>query len=217
MKTLESKSISRGLPQGGVISPLMWNLFLNEVADALKVKRSEYNLPVEAFLDVLYADDIATVIWAETEEELAWLAKINLIVVKEVISSLGLSINIKKTRNLRLRPSTLPRGFFRREPTNRFPNTRNRLKRQYRQDAKWGAAILDFDPFEELDIPSEHSLQELYPVPLQSELKILGVRLGDRMTQDSHFTSMLAEAEIRRSLLRSLSKQNGVWNAVYSQ
>ena len=49
LKTRESEGIryssirpiTRGLPQGGVISPLMRNLFFNEVADALKLKRGE--------------------------------------------------------------------------------------------------------------------------------------------------------------------------------
>ena len=98
------RPITRGLPQGGVISPLMWHLFFNDVAEALRIKRQEYHLALKAFTDVVYADDITTIIWAETEEELIWLARVNMLIVQEVLRGLGLRINVKKNSELNTPP-----------------------------------------------------------------------------------------------------------------
>lgn len=49
-----------------------------------------------AFTDLVDADDVTTVIWAETEEDLVWQPKTDRLTAQEVIKSIGLPINTKK-------------------------------------------------------------------------------------------------------------------------
>ncbi len=79
-KHMQSRS---GTPQGGVISPLLSNIYLNE----LDWKLSESNIEF-----VRYADDF--LLFAKTEEEIERAGKI----AKEVLHSLGLEMAMDKTK-----------------------------------------------------------------------------------------------------------------------
>jgi len=72
-----------GTPQGGVISPLLANLFLNEL---------DWALEAEGIRFVRYADDF--LLFAKTEEDIKRAGEI----AKGVIENLGLEISIDKTR-----------------------------------------------------------------------------------------------------------------------
>jgi len=72
-----------GTPQGGVISPLLANLYLNEL---------DWALEAEGIRFVRYADDF--LLFAKTEEDIRRAGEI----AKKVIESLGLEVSIEKTR-----------------------------------------------------------------------------------------------------------------------
>jgi len=72
-----------GTPQGGVISPLLANLYLNEL---------DWALEAEGIRFVRYADDF--LLFAKTEEDIERAGEI----AKTVIESLGLEVSIEKTR-----------------------------------------------------------------------------------------------------------------------
>lgn len=72
-----------GTPQGGAISPLLANLFLNEL---------DWALEAEGIRFVRYADDF--LLFAKTEEDIKRAGEI----AKGVIENLGLEISIDKTR-----------------------------------------------------------------------------------------------------------------------
>lgn len=72
-----------GTPQGGVISPLLANLYLNEL---------DWTLEAEGIRFVRYADDF--LLFAKTEEDIKRAGEI----AKSVIEGLGLEISIEKTR-----------------------------------------------------------------------------------------------------------------------
>lgn len=76
----------KGTPQGGVISPLLANLFLHYVLD----KWIEKHYPGVAF--VRYADDV--IIHCQTEEE----AKKLLVAIRERLAECKLSLNEEKTK-----------------------------------------------------------------------------------------------------------------------
>ena len=63
---------NKGIPQGGVLSPLLWLILVNripeEISRNLKRKLPEADLK-EDLLIQLFADDISAVISASTEEE----------------------------------------------------------------------------------------------------------------------------------------------------
>lgn len=79
-KQLSTKS---GTPQGGVISPLLANIYLNELDWKLHEAKIHF---------VRYADDF--LLFANTEEEITRAGKI----AKEVIEELGLEISMEKTK-----------------------------------------------------------------------------------------------------------------------
>ncbi len=79
-KHMQSKS---GTPQGGVISPLLANIYLNELDWKLHEAKIHF---------VRYADDF--LLFAKTEEEIERAGKI----AREVIQSLGLEMAMDKTK-----------------------------------------------------------------------------------------------------------------------
>ena len=72
-----------GTPQGGVISPLLANLYLNEL---------DWALDAEGIRFVRYADDF--LLFAKTAEEIRRAGEI----AKSVVESLGLEVSMEKTR-----------------------------------------------------------------------------------------------------------------------
>jgi hypothetical protein len=83
--TLKPKA-GKGTPQGGVISPLLANLFLHYVLD----KWIEKHYPHIAF--VRYADDV--IVHCQTEEE----AKTLLVAIRERLAQCRLNLNEAKTK-----------------------------------------------------------------------------------------------------------------------
>jgi group II intron reverse transcriptase/maturase len=80
----------KGTPQGGVISPLLANIYLHHVLDEWFVKQIQPNLKGKSFL-VRFADDF--VIGCELEEEAKWIMD----VLKQRFAQFGLSMHPTKT------------------------------------------------------------------------------------------------------------------------
>lgn len=72
-----------GTPQGGVISPLLANIYLNELDWALEAEKIHF---------VRYADDF--LLFAKTEEEIRRAGQI----ARKVLEELGLEVSMEKTR-----------------------------------------------------------------------------------------------------------------------
>ena len=77
--------ITTGLPQGGVLSPILWLMYFNSVIPQLRARRVAAGLPEEWFLTLLFADDITIVISAPTLQELCTLANFSDQSVREVL------------------------------------------------------------------------------------------------------------------------------------
>lgn len=76
-------SVEAGSPQGGVISPLLANLFLNEL---------DWELEAHGIHFVRYADDL--LLFAKTKEDIVRAESIT----KQKLAELGLEISIEKTK-----------------------------------------------------------------------------------------------------------------------
>ncbi len=83
----EHKGSDRGTPQGGVISPLLANIYLNLMDTMWKVKKIEEKMKARL---IRYADDSVVLCRGNTERILEG--------VKRAIGHLGLSLNEAKTR-----------------------------------------------------------------------------------------------------------------------
>jgi len=93
-----------GVPQGGVISPLLANIYLHAVLDKWYVEEVEPKLRARSFL-VRYVDDFVLG-FAREEDALAVRSAL-----ERRLSQYGLTVNREKTRLLHFRPP------HRREPT----------------------------------------------------------------------------------------------------
>lgn len=80
------KGTSRGTPQGGVISPLLANIYIHRLIKAWKKFDLEERLGARI---INYADDLVIVCRCRPERALRWLAAI--------VERLGLSLNEQKT------------------------------------------------------------------------------------------------------------------------
>jgi group II intron reverse transcriptase/maturase len=83
----ECKGNDRGTPQGGVISPLLANIYLNVLDTIWKIKKVQERLGARL---VRYADDVVVLCKGNAGRILGGM--------KAVLSSLGLSLNETKTR-----------------------------------------------------------------------------------------------------------------------
>jgi RNA-directed DNA polymerase len=83
----EYKGNDKGTPQGGVISPLLANIYLNVLDSLWTVKKIQKKLGARL---VRYADDCVILCRGNTDRILKW--------VKKVLDDLGLTLNEEKTR-----------------------------------------------------------------------------------------------------------------------
>jgi RNA-directed DNA polymerase len=91
-----------GVPQGGLISPLMSNLYLNEV-DKMLEKAKEFTKKKDGYTHIEYArfaDDL--VILVDEYHKWNWLIEFTLFRLKQEFDKIGVKINTEKTKIVNL-------------------------------------------------------------------------------------------------------------------
>ena len=102
LRLILKASGKRGVPQGGVISPLLANLYLNEVDRMLeRAKQVTRNGPVFRLEYARYADDL--VILVDPSPKWDWLEKGAYRRLLEELAKLDVRINEEKTQRIDLR------------------------------------------------------------------------------------------------------------------
>ncbi|CAH2088501.1 unnamed protein product [Euphydryas editha] len=80
--------VARGCPQGGVLSPLLWNIVIDELITLLNDRK---------FLTVGYADDLTILISGPSESVVCDRMRAALIVVEQWCTDHDLTVNPAKT------------------------------------------------------------------------------------------------------------------------
>ena len=174
----EYTPITTGLPQGGILSPVLWLMFFNTVHQELTELRVARGDDSSDYEDYIFADDLTTVIVADTERVLQERATANAGDAHTVMRRRFLDVQDEKTQNLVCRPALLPGGVYRRAPPRSALATRTRKMRQYQLEARHVQIQVECGLEGEQVMPS---VQELarggYPYPLTESIKKLGVQI----------------------------------------
>ena len=112
----EPTEIAAGLPQGSVPSPMLWLMFLNDIQEHLDQLRTNQGIPTSVHLDLVFADDMTTIIVEPQLDVLRYYAVENAQNMWKVMAMRHLSLQDPKTFNMLLRAQTLPFGIYRRGP-----------------------------------------------------------------------------------------------------
>ena len=147
--------ISAGLPQGGVLSPLLWNMFFNDIHAMLTEKREQAGWNIKRFLDLIFADDITTLAVVDTAQMSSEVACFTSETMEVVLRIRHLAMQRSKTQNLLYDPNVAPNGIFRRDDRMVVPSTKKRKMEQWQLEAAHCPSVrnatVEFDPYEETE------------------------------------------------------------------
>ena len=199
--------VTSGLPQGGVLSPILWLMFFNEISRKLHQRRIQRGEDVSAFRDYIFADDLTTVITAPTEDILQRRAAHNAEDVRVIMKKRFLDVQEAKTQNMVCRPKILEHGVYRRSPPLSALAKRTRMERQFHREASFGCPPVEFDLEGGAEMPTRmHAACGGYPSPLGETVKVLGVYLDSHMTLDEHFRALMSKAQMRQGILARVAR-----------
>ncbi len=206
LKMILKASGKRGVPQGGVISPLLANIYLNEVDKMLeKAKRITMQGEYTYIQYARFADDIVILV----NYYYKWLAKATYKRLMEELDKLGVKVNRDKTKmvDLTKRDSFSFLGFvFRRVKTRR---------------GKWGVSIV---PKMKVRTALLRNLKEIFrrykSQPLSRVIELINpilrgwtnyFRIGNS-SECFAYVKDWVEKTIRRHLMRVRKRHGFGWN-----
>ena len=134
---------TRGVPQGGVLYPLLWLLHVNRIAEGARgLLIKEIRLPEDSW-DVIiqiFADDISAAIGHKDKETVIKLAHILIGALLRKLSGADLDVSIPKCENFLAEWMQQP---TREGPTDTTRNVKRRLKEQKRQRMSHDLSLLE--------------------------------------------------------------------------
>ena len=86
---------NKGVPQGGVLSPLMWILLINQIPTKIMEQMKKITGNAEREKDILvqiFADDISGVLATNTEEQAIEYAHVLVRILVRTLKELGLNL-----------------------------------------------------------------------------------------------------------------------------
>ena len=116
---------TRGCPQGGVLSPLLWSLVVDKLLQ---------NLTEQGISCIGYADDVVAVVRGKSDSTLCDLLQYTLSIISEWCKTVGLKLNIAKT-------CVIP--FTKRRKTNFRPITIEGSNLEWKREIKYLGITLD--------------------------------------------------------------------------
>jgi RNA-directed DNA polymerase len=102
LKLILKANGKRGVPQGGMISPLLSNLYLNEI-DKMLEKAKAFTKKKDGYIHIEYtrfSDDI--VILIDGHPKWKWLIEFTMSRLKQEFEKIGVKVNMEKTKIINL-------------------------------------------------------------------------------------------------------------------
>ena len=199
------RSIGRGLPQGGVISPFLWLVHTNGLIKGMSKRRMERTMRGKGegamYYDAMFADDIITAI---THPALGVAKELSVLEAEEIpqdLAALRLRTETAKSQNFIIAPGTTVGKAFRRIPD---AYKRGDMQVQKRDDTL-ELMSKQVDPVEGGRLAEYDRVQEGLPYKVVEEMKILGVTLDKRMSFRGHVAQILEKVQARLAILRRLA------------
>lgn len=198
----------RGVPQGGVISPVLSNLYLNEVDQMLERARERTRLGrLTAVTYARYADDLVILIHADPRH--GWLLKAVDKRLREELAKLHVQINEEKSRTVNLaRGESF--GFLGFE-FRRVRNLAGRWRPQYAPRLKKRTALLQTlrEVFRRhRSQPVQWVVEQINPI-LRGWVNYFAIGYSSRCFQ---FVKRWVEIKVRRHLMRARKCRGLGWD-----
>lgn len=197
----------RGVPQGGVISPVLSNLYLNEVDQMLERARERTRLgKLTAVAYARYADDLVILIHADPRH--SWLLKALDKRLREELAKLHVQINEEKSRTV-----DLARGEsfgFLGFDFRRVRNLAGRWRPQYAPKLKKRTALLQTlrEIFRRHRSQPVHWVVEHINPILRGWVNYFAIGYSTRCF---HFVKRWVEIKVRRHLMRARKRRGLGW------
>ena len=192
------------------MSPLLWLVFFDKVPG--EMARHRYRALGEEieYRDLIYADDVTSLVSTNRRETLGAAARYNAETLKQILESLGLKINDAKTNCMVLNPVYLPGGVFQRTPYLRPLSTPARVRDRLMREERLRLMREESDPTAEVTggIEPREWMDENFPFPLKAVVRVLGVDIDWYLSFDEHFASTLKKAQVRQGLLSRVARSS---------
>ena len=190
-----AKGISRGLPQSGVLSPLLWlvhyNRFFRLIESPLGPRRSEDPKGRIHGIRLGYADDVTFAYEHEQAAEIVKLANSGCAQPDSALKELHRALGLDKCNNRVLSPGEIIGAAFRRE-SGQARTVGDELAARDRRLAELLATV-EADKLPWGVFPP--SLGKDLPYTYADSFRALGVTLDARMGFEKHVEAVMAEAQ----------------------
>ena len=208
LKLMLKASGKRGVPQGGVISPLLSNIYLNEVDAMLERAKAVTANGTHTYVEYArYADDL--VILVNNDRRQGWLVEAVARRLREELAKLDLHLNEEKSRIV-----DLSRGEsfgFLGFDFRRVRSLRGRWRPQYTPKLKKRTALLQ----ELKEVFRRYQSQPVKALIAEINPKLRGwinyFRIG-HASRCFAFVRQWVERKVRRHLMRARNRRGFGWN-----
>ena len=200
------RQISRGLPQGGVLSPFLWivhiNPLLNSIEKGVRDRIAALGLPDRFCICLLlYADDVICTVRCDDLDLIVCIAAAVAEAIEESLGRLGLRSTPVKSKNFVRPPGFTHTGLFRRCP-NAFREGVLGLRKRDEELEQSRSMEGEFGLSRESTFAS---MQERLPYPFAATIKISGVVFDMRFCFEAQVKTILDRAKIRIGVVSRLA------------
>ena len=200
------RNITRGLPQGGILSPMLWVLVFSEFSEIVEgaLSRRPYFMEHGIYYKFcIYADDVAVIIAHAEADILTSATGICHIEIEKALNRLDFGLSKPKCNNMIAAPGEVVGGYYRRN--NGLSSSVN--KKLPERDARLRSLVQIFD---ENRLPLgafPPKLKAELPYATPGTFKILGVAFDENLGFGAHYDQVSRKAGIRHGIMATLARR----------